>query len=262
MSGIEVFERNDWSVRTVVVDGDPWFVGSDVCSALGFGGGARNALGRLPERMKGVAEINTPGGAQRMTTINEAGVYRLVMRSNLPAAESFQDWLAEEVVPSVRRTGGYTAMPQTYSAALRELASSVEARETAEAQVKALEPSAAAWEHLASAEGDHAVGDAAKMLSRDPSIKVGQNRLFTVMSEYGWVYRARGDHRWRTYQTAVESRLVSEIPQSHYHPQTGQLVLDPPQVRVTTKGLRELHRRLGGTAPLALSQQLRLEGAS
>lgn len=101
------FPATGQTVRTVEVDGDPWFVAADVTTVLGYGGGARNTLRRLPERMKDVEEINTPGGVQRMTVVSESGVYRMVMRSNLPAAEAFQDWIAKDVVPAIRRTGSY-----------------------------------------------------------------------------------------------------------------------------------------------------------
>lgn len=259
MTEISVFERDDWSVRTVVIDGDPWFVARDVCVALGITNG-RDALSRVDADGVGTTDvIDSLGRTQQASIVSEPGLYELIFQSRKPEAKAFKRWVTHEVLPSIRRTGGYTAMPQTYAAALRELASSVEAREAAEAQVKALEPSAAAWDHLASAEGDYMVGDAAKILSRDPAIQLGQNRLFSRMSELGWVYRARGDNRWRVYQDAVEAGWLAEIPQSHYHPRSGQLVLDSPQVRVTPKGLRELHRRLGGTAPLALNRQLSLE---
>ena len=72
------------------------------------------------------------------------------------------------------------------------------------------------------------------------------------------MFRARGDGHWRAYQTAVDAGRLMEAPQSHYHPRTGDLVLDPPQVRITPKGLADLHRRLGGTAPFVVEQQLAL----
>lgn len=157
------------------------------------------------------------------------------------------------------------AIPQTYSEALRELADQWErtqaeraARLEAEQRAAALEPSAAAWDHLGSGDGDWSVGDAAKILSRDPAIKTGQGRLFATLAEWGWLFRARGDGCWRPYQSAVDTGRLMEAPQSHYHPRTGDLVLDAPQVRITPKGLAEIHRRLGGTAPLAVSEQLAL----
>jgi DNA-damage-inducible protein D len=117
----------------------------------------------------------------------------------------------------------------------------------AESEAEALAPSAAAWDHLAEGDGDYSVADAAAILTRDPSIvSIGQNRLFTVMSDLGWVYRGHRDRRWRTYAAATDAGRLCEMPQSHYHPRTGELILDPPQVRVTAKGLAALRSHLAG----------------
>jgi anti-repressor protein len=240
-------------VRTVARDGEAWFVASDITGILGYGGGARNAITRLPERMKGVEEINTPGGAQRMTVVSEAGAYRLAMRSNLPDAERFQDWIAEDVIPAIRKTGRYEvaaaapAIPQTYADALQLAADQARQIEAQAAALAEAGPAAEAWNHLASANGDYAVADAAKMLSRHPLITIGRDRLFTLMHREGWIYRRQIDQRWAVLQRAVDRGWLTEMASSHYHPRTGELVLDPPQVRVMAKGLAELQKRLTGT---------------
>lgn len=149
------------------------------------------------------------------------------------------------------------ALPQSYAAALRELAATVERAEQAERNAEALAPAAAAWDHLASGDGDWSVADAAKILSRDPNIRTGRDRLFRTLAGWGWIYRG-GDGAWRAKQAQVECGRLSEIPQSHYHPRSGELVLDPPQVRIKPKGLVEIHRKLGGSAPLAIQQQLEI----
>lgn len=122
--------------------------------------------------------------------------------------------------------------------------------DAAEAQAAILAPAAASWNTLATAEGDMSVADAAKILSRDPNISTGRNRLFTILGDLGWAYRQGADNHWRAYQSAVTAGRLSEIPQSHYHPRTGQLELDAPQVRITVKGLADLHQILGGTVAL------------
>jgi DNA-damage-inducible protein D len=156
----------------------------------------------------------------------------------------------------VRPAGNVQEMP-THAQALRGWAESIERTEAAERHAAELTPSAAAWDHLASGDGDWSIGDAAKILSRDPAIATGQNRLCTTLHGWGWIYRA-GDGKWRAKQAQVECGRLSEVPQSHYHPRTGDLVLDPPQVRVKPKGLVEIHKKLGGTKPLATEQQLAL----
>ena len=98
------------------------------------------------------------------------------------------------------------------------------------------------------AEGDLSVRDAAQALTR-AGVKVGQNRLFALLDErYGWFKRAVGDGRYRVIQSAIESGYMSVIPQSHYHPKTGVLVLDAPQPRVTPKGVQRILVDHGGAA--------------
>jgi len=262
LSELEIFQfpATGQQVRTIVLDGEPWFVGADVADALGFSR-ARDAVRMVEDEDKAAHSVRTPGGTQQATVINESGLYTLILRSNRPEAKAFKRWVTNDVLPQIRMTGRYEPvpqLPQTYAQALRELASTVERAEQAERDVQALAPAAAAWDHLASADGDWSVADAAKILSRDPNIKTGQNRLFTLLYEWGWIYRA-GDRHWRANQAkAVDTQRLSVMPASHYHPRTGQLVQDPPQIRVLPKGLVEMHRRLGGSAPLAVQQQLEI----
>jgi anti-repressor protein len=252
MNDLAIFNYANTQVRTILVNDEPWFVAADVTSVLGYGGGARNAITRLPERMRGVEGINTPGGKQQMTVISEPGVYRLAMRSNVDGAEGFQDWIAEEVIPAIRKTGSFSAqpaIPQSYAEALQLAADQARQIEAQAEHLAIAAPKAEAWDHLASAKGDYAVADAAKILSRHPLIKVGRDRLFTIMAGHGWIYRRELDRRWTVYQRAVDAGWLTELPSSHYHPRTGELVLDAPQIRVMVKGLAELQKRITGTQP-------------
>lgn len=103
-----VFPVTGQQVRTVTIDGQPWFVAADVTDILGYANG-RDAVAKLPERMRNsVALADGNRGNPNRAVVNEPGVWRLVMRSTLDQAEAFQDWLAEEVIPSIRRTGTYS----------------------------------------------------------------------------------------------------------------------------------------------------------
>jgi DNA-damage-inducible protein D len=118
------------------------------------------------------------------------------------------------------------------------------ARQLAEHELGIVRPKAEAWNTLASAHGDYSVADAAKILSRDPYIKLGERRLFTLLGDLGWTFRA-GDGRWRIKQDVLEkTHRLSELPSSHYHPRTGELQLDAPQVRITVKGIEDLRNIL------------------
>ena len=140
------------------------------------------------------------------------------------------------------------SLPQSFSEALRMLADECDAHEIAKARITELEPAAAAWDHMASSAGDWSVQQAAGILARDPSITLGRQRLFIFMESSHWIFR-QGGH-WMAYADKIDASLLSHRAQHHVHPRTGEVVLDPPQVRVTAKGLARLHKMLGGSAPL------------
>lgn len=134
MEGIKIFERQEFGqVRVVDVNGEPWFVARDVAKSLGY----QNTVEAVNTHCKKVNDFRDSKmvpSATPMKIIPESDVYRLVMRSNLPDAERFQDWVVEEVLPSIRKTGVYSMAPKTYAEALRALAAEVEMREAVEAQ--------------------------------------------------------------------------------------------------------------------------------
>lgn len=126
-----------------------------------------------------------------------------------------------------------------------------DAREAAELRAKELEPAAKAWTTMASCHGDMSVDYAAKVLSRDKSISTGRNRLFTVMADAGWIYRAGDRNQWHAYQTQIENgRLAHKLSGPFLNHRTGELEIPAPTIRITTKGLSVLHRILGGTDDL------------
>lgn len=262
------FPATGQPVRTVTVDGRPWFVGKDAATILGYANPRKAVRDHVPARHRGGNEmvpLADLGLDPQTVLISEPGLYRLIMRSNAPLAEHFQDWVTDEVLPTIRQTGVYSVVeqrkpPTTYAEALRELADSEEEKEQLRAENAELKPSAHSWEILASGKGDLPVADAAKILSRDPAITIGRDRLFEHMAENGWIYRQRGDGRWRAYQTQVDNRRLSELPQQYENKKTAELTLGAPQVRVKIKGLRELHHQLGGVAPLRLGEQLAIGG--
>lgn len=237
-------------LRAVVVDGEPWFVAADVAAILELGN-PRPSLALLDDDERGVHTVDTLGGPQSVTIISEPGLYSLILRSRRPEAKQFKRWLVHEVVPAIRKTGSYgvaRALPQNYAEALRALADESEAHEAAKARVAELETPAAAWDRLATSGGDWSVQEAAAMLARDPSITIGRQRLFDHMAASHWVFRK--DRHWLAYASAMDSGWLAHRAQHHIHPRTSEVVLDPPQVRVTAKGLARLHRMLGGTSPL------------
>ena len=112
MNNLTVFENPEFgSIRTVELDGEPWLVGKDVATALGYKNPQEAIRTHVDDDDKGVSEILTPGGKQPVPIINESGLYSLVLSSKLPTARKFRRWVTSEVLPSIRKTGGYTAKP-------------------------------------------------------------------------------------------------------------------------------------------------------
>lgn len=103
-----VFHFNALPVTVITKDGEPWFIASEVCAALEINN-SRMAIRRLDDDEKGVSKTDTPGGEQEVSIINEPGLYRLIGRSNKPAAKAFNRWVCHEVLPAIRKTGAYIA---------------------------------------------------------------------------------------------------------------------------------------------------------
>jgi prophage antirepressor-like protein len=103
---LQIFNYSENHVRTVLKDGQPYFVAKDICEILEIGN-VTDAVKRLSDSMKGVDSIETLGGKQEVNVITEAGVYKLVFTSRKPEAEKFTDWIASEVLPSIRKHGIY-----------------------------------------------------------------------------------------------------------------------------------------------------------
>ncbi len=114
MNELKVFNNPEFGkVRTVEINGEPWLVGKDVAAALGYQNPQRAIRDHVDEEDKGVTEMVTPGGKQSVPIINESGLYSLVLSSKLPGAKKFRRWVTSEVLPSIRKTGHYTAKPMT-----------------------------------------------------------------------------------------------------------------------------------------------------
>lgn len=106
-NNLMIFENPEFgAVRSILIDGEPWFVAADVCKALELEKTNR-ALSRLDDDEKGAHSVSTPGGRQRMSIISESGLYSLILGSRKPEARAFKRWITHEVIPSIRKHGAY-----------------------------------------------------------------------------------------------------------------------------------------------------------
>ena len=116
MNDLQIFKYQDSEVRTVELNGEPWFVLKDVCGILSIGN-VSDVYTRLDADEKGVGQIDTLGGRQNMNIINESGLYNVILRSDKPEAKPFRKWVTAEVLPTIRKHGAYMT-PETLQAAI------------------------------------------------------------------------------------------------------------------------------------------------
>ena len=108
MEKLEIFSSDDFGeIRIVEIQGEPWFVGKDVTNILGYHNSRKAISDHVDEEDRGVTKCDTLGGTQELTIINESGLYSLILSSKLPTAEAFKKWVTSEVLPSIRKNGGY-----------------------------------------------------------------------------------------------------------------------------------------------------------
>lgn len=206
MNEITVFNNENFGdVRTIQIDGDPWFVGKDVASILGYSN-TRDALSNhVDDEDKGVAKCDTPGGVQEMVMINESGLYSLVLSSKLESARKFKRWITSEVIPQIRKTGAYH-VPQTYAEALRALADKAEKMEALQKQNQLMQPKAEFFDAVTDSKTAIPIGDVAKILD----IGIGRNKLFEFLRQKNIL---TADNR--PYQKYIDSGYFRVIEQKY-----------------------------------------------
>ncbi|MEV0367570.1 phage antirepressor [Nocardia fusca] len=235
------------TVRTVVVDGEPWFVLADLCAVLAIAN-PRNVAARLADDQKGVRLVDTLGGGQQMTLVNESGMYEVVIRSDKPGAVAFRRWLTGEVLPTIRKTGGaYIAPgsqaeldltnPDTALDKLIEVAQVAKAerakRMELEQKVAADAPKVEAYDQFMEADGTYLVGTVARMLG------TSQNKLFAELRDRG-VFIAKGSMKNTPYQRFMQHFTVKA---THFERTDGSEGVSYT-TRVKPSGIDFIRRRL------------------
>lgn len=198
MNEIQLFTSEIFgNVRVVTINNEPWFVAKDVCGCLEVSN-SRQALSRLDEDEKGVILNDTLGGKQKLSIVNEYGLYSLVVSSRKPEAKQFKRWITHEVLPSVRKHGAYMTDDALKKAIqtpefLIELATALkeekEKRQKAEQTIIEQKPKVLFSDAVETSDNSVLIGDLAKILNQN-GIDIGSKRLFKWMRENGYLIKS------------------------------------------------------------------------
>jgi len=231
MNELQVFKNQEFgSVRTLVINSEPWFVGKDVAEALGYKN-TKDALAKHVDsedkeilKSQNATLENIPN--RGVTVVNESGLYSLVLSSKLPSAKKFKRWVTSEVLPALRKTGQYQVKELSGSELMAKAL--IEAQSVLAAKDKVIEemkPKALFADAVATSHTSILVGELAKILKQN-GIDMGQKRLFAWLREKGYLIKRQGTDYNMPTQKAMELGLF-EIKEGSYVNGSG--------VNITTK---------------------------
>ena len=194
MNEMMIFNNPEFgSVRTVCIDGEPWLVGKDVAEILGYSNPRKALIDHVDADDKGVTKCDTLGGAQNLTVINESGFYSLVLSSKMPNAKKFKHWVTAEVLPTIRKTGGYVANEDVFVETYLPFADEpikqlfkIQCRviNQLNERIRKDEPKVKFANHVGDSTNLIDVNKMAKLCA-DHGIRIGRNRLFAWLRSRG-----------------------------------------------------------------------------
>lgn len=199
----QIFNYQDREIRTVIQDGQPWFVAKDVCGVLEIGN-SRQALARLDEDESASFEMTHPQSSTKlimMQAINEAGLYTLILGSRKPEAKQFKRWITHEVIPTIRKTGGYVAndelfiqtyLPQADEQTKHLFKATLQTMKEQSKQIEAMKPKALFADAVVASKSSVLVWELAKKIQQN-NVKIGPNKLFEWLRENGYLIRKKGE---------------------------------------------------------------------
>lgn len=210
MNELQIFNSFEYgTIRTLQINNEPWFVAKDITDRLGFANGRKAVIDHVDEEDKGVTKCDTPGGSQNLTIINESGLYSLVLSSTLASAKKFRRWITAEVIPEIRKTGGYQ-VPMDYASALEALAKEVREKEQIAAQNAEMLPKARFYDAVSSSEESILVRDLAKILKQN-GLEIGEHRLYDKMREEGYICKSSTEPTQRAMELKLFERIIRTV---------------------------------------------------
>ena len=238
MNSIRIFSNPDFgSVRTLEIDGRPYFVANDVAKSLGY----RRPADAVTAHCKGSVNRRylTDGGEQEMKVIPEGDVYRLIVKSQLPSSERFEKWVFDEILPSIRRYGGYIVGQETLTddeflarailVAQRKIAERDQTIAKKEARIREMRPKEIFADAVAASDTSLLVRDVGKMIKQN-GVPLGEKRFYKWLRENGFICK----HSTSPTQKAMEMELFEIVVRTIER--GNGLPLETKTTKVTGKG--------------------------
>lgn len=199
MKDLQIFNFRGLDVRTVLIDGEPYFVGKDVADVLGYKKPENAVANHVDEEDKTTTLIQGTGSNYKSKTVivNESGLYSLILSSKLPTTKKFKHWVTSEVLPAIRKHGAYMTDEKAFDVVNNKsgladlLQQAADQLKQKDIQIAELKPKALFADSVATSDSTILVGELAKIL-RGNGIEIGQNRLFDWLRTNGYLISKKG----------------------------------------------------------------------
>lgn len=237
MNEVKIFENTEFGeIRTVTINNEVWFVAKDVADILGYQNGSRDINRHVEEEDRNKVMIFDGNQDKETITINESGLYCLILSSKMPNARKFKRWVTSEVLPSIRKNGGYIAGQENMSDdELMAKALMVAQNKIAERdkQIERMRPKEIFADAVSASHTSILVGDMAKLLKQN-GVNIGQKRLFEWLRENGYLIKRKGSDWNMPTQKSMEMGLF-DIKESTVNNPAGSVRINRT-TKVTGKG--------------------------
>lgn len=254
MNKVSTFNNPEFGiVRTTTINDEPYFVGKDVAIALGYERPTDAARKHVDPEDRGVAKIETPSGTQEMTVINESGLYSLILSSKLPNAKKFKRWVTSEVLPTIRKTGGYVNDTQQFvdyyfsdvnTYGKTAIALMLDETKRMADKLREQEPKVIFADAVETSKTSIPIGDLAKLIKQN-GVDIGQNRLFSWLRMNDYLIKS-GDRKNMPTQKSMDLGLFEVKISTFYRPDG---TVDISKItKVTGKGQTYLINKFLGKA--------------
>lgn len=226
MNNLQIFNSPEFGqVRTIQQNGEPWFVGKDVAEILGYTNPSKALVDHVDDEDKLNNDSLSSLGQRGGWLINESGLYSLILSSKMPKAKEFKRWVTSEVIPAIRKHGGYLTAdkieqaltdPDTIIKLATTLKEERAARQQAEASLQAAKPKVLFADAVSASDSTILIGDLAKILKQN-GYNTGQKRLFQWLRDNGYLIKRQGADYNSPTQRSMELGLfrVKETPIIH-----------------------------------------------